>query len=156
VFAERRALSQQRDPIQGEFFNVDAIRSPVTALVREAIQNSLDAQVHRPVTVRVHVSGVKGALPPAVVEPFSRGLRPHIAACSAEARALFDGPCAFVAIEDFNTAGLRGDPAQCDEPAPDEAGDFFYFFRAEGKSGKSGSDRGRWRWASTSSQRSAA
>ena len=34
-----------RDPIQGEFFATDAIRNPAEALIREGIQNSLDAQL---------------------------------------------------------------------------------------------------------------
>src|SRR5882724_10090910 len=32
-----------RDPIQGEFFATEAIKNPADALVREAIQNALDA-----------------------------------------------------------------------------------------------------------------
>lgn len=33
-----------RDPIQGEFFSTEAIKNPADALVREAIQNALDAR----------------------------------------------------------------------------------------------------------------
>ena len=32
-----------RDPIQGEFFSTEAIKNPADALVRESIQNALDA-----------------------------------------------------------------------------------------------------------------
>jgi hypothetical protein len=34
-----------RDPIEGEFFSTEAIKSPADALVREAIQNALDARL---------------------------------------------------------------------------------------------------------------
>lgn len=32
-----------RDPIQGEFFSTEAIKNPADALVREALQNAMDA-----------------------------------------------------------------------------------------------------------------
>ena len=37
-----------REPIQGEFFSTEAIRNPTEALVREGIQNSLDAGTESP------------------------------------------------------------------------------------------------------------
>jgi hypothetical protein len=41
------------DPIEGEFFTTEALRSVTDALVRESIQNSLDASAGSdPVTVR--------------------------------------------------------------------------------------------------------
>jgi hypothetical protein len=43
-----------REPIQGEFFSTEAIHNPTEALVREGIQNSLDAGTESP----VRVSGV--------------------------------------------------------------------------------------------------
>src|SRR5690606_738794 len=43
TFYEWRTGPSQRDPIQGEFFATEAIRDPAEALVREGIQNSLDA-----------------------------------------------------------------------------------------------------------------
>ena len=47
-------------------------------------------------------------------------------------------------MEDFGTTGLIGDEDSYEEPGRNERNDFFYFFRAEGKSGKSGANRGRW------------
>lgn len=32
-----------RDPIRGEFFSTEAIKNPADALVREALQNAMDA-----------------------------------------------------------------------------------------------------------------
>jgi hypothetical protein len=146
VQTKRHPASKQRDPIQGEFFNTDSITTLAKQLTREGIgQNPLDAGLADPVRVRVHVSGDSGALTPAAARPYFRGLRDHVRACDAGAARVFDEPCRYLVIEDFNTTGLRGDPAELD-PVDEaaEGNDFFYFFRAEGKSGKSGADRGRW------------
>ncbi|MFO7599184.1 MAG: hypothetical protein R6X27_05170 [Candidatus Desulfacyla sp.] len=52
-FREMQRGEMNVDPIEGEFFNTEAISSISDALVREAIQNSLDASVGKgPVTVR--------------------------------------------------------------------------------------------------------
>jgi hypothetical protein len=145
----RPPASKQRDPIQGEFFNTDTITTLAKQLTREGIgQNPMDAAVETPVRVRVFVSGSSGALPPLEAAEYFTGLRPHVESTSGshgeQAGLQFDQPCQFLTIEDFNTSGLLGDPAATDPPEDGSANDFFYFFRAEGKSGKSGSDRGRW------------
>ena len=47
-----------REPVQGEFFATDAISDPGIALIREGIQNALDAsKSDQKVLVRVFVSG---------------------------------------------------------------------------------------------------
>ncbi|MBE9544772.1 MAG: hypothetical protein IMF02_09795, partial [Proteobacteria bacterium] len=52
-FREMRPGEINVDPIEGEFFTTEAIGSITDALVRESIQNSLDAaQGNEPVTVR--------------------------------------------------------------------------------------------------------
>ena len=44
-------------------------------------------------------------------------------------------PCKFLVFEDFGTTGLRGDIEQAfDEPGNKNS--FYYFFRAEGRTGK--------------------
>jgi hypothetical protein len=145
----RAPASKQRDPIQGEFFNTDSITSQAKQLTREGIgQNPLDANTTWPVRVRVFVSGATGALAPAEAAQYFEGLRPHVEACfgtaGPRAAQLLDQPCRFLTIEDFNTTGLLGDAAATDPPTDGSKNHFFYFFRAEGKSGKSGSERGRW------------
>jgi len=145
----RSPASKQRDPIQGEFFNTDSITTQAKQLTREGIgQNPLDAGIDWPVRVRVFVSGASGALPPAEAAQYFDGLKPHVEACfgatGREAAARFDEPCRFLVIEDFNTSGLLGDVTATDPPTDGTTNHFFYFFRAEGKSGKSGSERGRW------------
>jgi hypothetical protein len=136
-------MTKQRDPIQGEFFNTDSITTTADEVVREAVQNSLDAIADGTVRVRLYVSGDAGALPPPEAERYFAGLWEHAQACGADEH-LKDQSCRFVVVEDFGTTGLTGDETAYEEPSPDGHNDFFYFFRAEGKSGKSGADRGRW------------
>lgn len=146
-FAQRQPMSKHRDPIQGEFFTNEAMRSVADALIRESIQNSLDASAGGDVNIRFYVSGTTGALPTADADRYFESLWPHIEACDPDAHALLrHEPCPFVVIEDFGTTGLTGAPGQMyeDEDADGEPNHFYYFFRAEGKSGKSGADRGRW------------
>ena len=134
-----------RDPIQGEFFSTDAIKNPAEALVREAVQNSLDAGTGSPVRVRFYISGEEGALPAARMAQYLNGSWPHF---TAAGNGLRDVPsptdsCPFLACEDFSTRGLEGDPKQWREIAG-ENNHFYYFFRTEGKSAKTEQERGRW------------
>lgn len=143
-FAQRDPMAKQRDPVQGEFFNTESIRTVAAALVREAVQNSLDAATGPVAQVRFFLSGDDGALGGHVAAPYFDGLWDHIDASDADAAQLRDEPCRFLTVEDFGTSGLTGDPGQTTEPTSETVNNFFYFVRAEGKSGKSGSDRGRW------------
>jgi hypothetical protein len=134
-----------REPILGEFFSTDAIKNSAEALVRESIQNSLDASVERTARVRFFLSGSEGALPAKRAQRYFEGAWPHYAAAG---NGLQDcprstDPCPFLVCEDFGTRGLQGDPAQWFE-IPDVRNNFFYFFRTEGRSAKGEGDRGRW------------
>jgi hypothetical protein len=147
-FRKKTAGEKIRNPIQGEFFAQDAIAGPAQALVRESVQNSLDAASGAgPVRVRMTLGVGPDALAPEAVEGLFRGAWPHFL---APGNGLYAPPppesqCAFLAIEDFGTNGLTGDPRQCD-PDLDSSGrnPFFLFFRAEGLSGKAGTELGRW------------
>jgi hypothetical protein len=137
-----------RNPIQGEFFATESIDGPAEALVRESVQNSLDASAGRnPVEVRITLATGGNALPGSKVAALFGPAWPHY-------RAIGNGlqvppqpgaPCPFLLIEDFGTRGLTGDPLQSDpDPNPSVKNPFFLFFRAEGLSAKSGTDLGRW------------
>ena len=64
-----------REPIHGEFFSTEAISSPGEALVREAIQNSLDAnQNGESVMIRILVSRKEQRLQPNRVTPYFEDL----------------------------------------------------------------------------------
>lgn len=145
VFNKLRVGDKLRNPIQGEFFTTSAIDSPAQALVRESIQNSLDAKTCSP--VRVTITVVADAPPDqAAINKLFSGAWEHF---TAQGNGLTDPkpcrgtPCPYMVVEDFNTSGLTGDPLQAN-PSRDDRNNFFNFFRAEGVSGKGGSELGRW------------
>jgi len=139
-----------REPVESEFFATDAISDPGMALVREAIQNSLDERRadEDTVLVRIRLSGPARAVPRQTAEAFLCGAWEHLA---AEGNGLMPGqlpapdePCSYVVIEDFGTTGLEGDPGQPFQPPDDRKNKFYHFFRAEGQSDKEAADRGSW------------
>ena len=141
-----------RNPIQGEFFATDAIEGPAQALVRESIQNSLDANTGPgpgpgpgPVQVRIMLATGDSSLPAEQVHKILDGAWPHYAAPGNGLREAprQDSPCPYLVVEDFGTKGLTGDPSQSD-PEPGSVNPFFLFFRAEGLSAKTGTELGRW------------
>jgi hypothetical protein len=148
IFQELRPGVKDRQPTQGEFFATDAIRSEAEALVRETIQNSLDAKMKGaagPVRVRFHLANGTHALSAKVAHSYFKNGWSHF--CAAN-NGLDDVPnvsddCPFLVAEDFGTTGLIGDVNQY-RHIPDRKNPFYYFFRTEGRSGKSEEDRGRW------------
>src|SRR5579872_5747823 len=74
-----------QDPIEGEFFTTQDVGDFSDALVRESIQNSLDAKLDknntdRSVTVRFYFSGNSNAKDIRLTEhAYFKGLYPHIA-----------------------------------------------------------------------------
>src|SRR5947209_7743618 len=80
-FKKLRPGDTTREPIQGEFFSTEAISDNAEALVREGIQNSLDARRgSEPVIVRIRVSGAEHASAPRAVAEFLDGAWPHLQA----------------------------------------------------------------------------
>lgn len=142
-FFERRRGEPSIDPTQGEFFASEALRSPADSLVREAIQNSLDAGVTEPVRVRFSL----GTVAYSDCDPYFAQLWPHVMAAFSSAGRPHcedrESPVPFLVIEDENTRGLVGDPA-ADEDSLEERNDFYYFWRNIGRSKKESTDRGRW------------
>ena len=79
IFVKRPPMAKQRDPIQGEFFNTDSITTAADEVVREAVQNTLDAKSEKSggVRVRFYVSGSEGALPAAEAGAYFAGFSGH-------------------------------------------------------------------------------
>ncbi len=133
------------DPFEREFFATEVLDTACDALVREVIQNALDAGVaDDPVKIRFRLGGRD----PATMRRYLEGLWPH-------ARAALDDhplpdpedPGRFLVVEDFGTRGLEGDPHQYEDTGgrPDDGrNDFYYFWRNVGRSRKESLDRGRW------------
>ena len=116
--------------------------------MRESIQNSLDAAAEGNKTVHVRFAFGETDFNK---ENLGEGLWEHVYASDKE-DSLVDlkkiKKSRFLVIEDFETTGLLGDPqADDDQDWSDEEkklNSFYYFVHAEGKSSKSGADRGSW------------
>ncbi|HEV7799197.1 MAG TPA: hypothetical protein VGO73_13645 [Pyrinomonadaceae bacterium] len=143
-FVRPKPGDKNREPILGEFFATNAISNPAEALVREGIQNSLDAGLGGLVRIRIYVSGETGGLSPTSSAVYFDGARPHIdAQGNGHDAPTPNDPCPFLTFEDFGTSGLTGDVTQWHDQ-PGVANLFYYFVRAESQSGKGDQDRGRW------------
>src|SRR5437899_797604 len=117
------------DPIEGEFFTPEGLAD---ALIRESVQNSLDARVGSgPVRVRFFLSGLGRALPEERAKNYLAALWPHLQAVEGGRASLPSAGSAmpFLAIEDFGTRGLCGSTEQENDVAPaggSQHKDFFY------------------------------
>jgi hypothetical protein len=146
IFSSRRGTDKQRDPAWAEFFHsAISIRDNCEALVRESIQNSLDQTIEGagPLRMTFTYSAGDQVVSASVAAGYFDSLWPHLIAVGLSIPEA-PGPCPFLVIEDFNTSGLTGDPRAVSDPPEGETNDFYYFLRAEGKSGKKGPQRGRW------------
>ena len=153
IFSPVSAASVRRDPNETELFKTEQAAegeyAGTDALVREVIQNSLDAG-HREAPVRVRFALHSREEMPAnerLAHYFSR-LKPAL-----EFREIDFGtdgvpqlPNGFLVCEDFGTSGLAGDPNLVTDPpkGSTERQDFFWFWRNIGRSGKTGDDLRRW------------
>lgn len=116
-FSEKGVNDKERDPGWDEYFSSN--RSTVESLVRESIQNSLDAAKLKGNTahVRIFYSGSEAALEPSAIQPYIAGAVAHFNApeCGLPPAT---GACDYFVIEDFNTDGLVGDVLADNEKEP--------------------------------------
>lgn len=161
-FARMTPAQVHQDPVQGEFFSrQDDLPG---RLVREAIQNSLDAaRDGETVRVRFVFSGERDALPVKRATRYLDGLEEHVEAvveaggmstgasddddeneesAAYDALACFDRPMDYLVVEDFGTKGLKGDIRANSELEKDNH--FWGFFRSIGISPKGANDAGSW------------
>ena len=111
---------KERNPVTGEYFDEEAIDRPAQALVREAIQNTLDARANgEAVRIRFYISGFSEALSPQRSQRWLGDAWPHLNAPDNGLRNIpgLQNPCPFLVIEDFSTIGLEGDPNAYDHKA---------------------------------------
>lgn len=148
-FRPKRQGDDISDPISGEFFADGSLDNPATALVREALQNALDAgkDIDRdgaPVHVRIGINRGTHALPASAAANWFASLRPHLAAQGSGIRTApgLGEACDYLIVEDFGTSGLTGD-IECDN-AGGERNNFVDFMRSDGRTRKSEGDRGSW------------
>jgi hypothetical protein len=141
------------DPIEAEFFSTEALGSFADALVREAIQNSLDARLPGE-ALRIRISFctndtmLRGPRRDAYLGGLGAHLRASSSGVSADVLPTRDEPLSYLTLEDFGTRGLQGDPKQSDDTDIEIGGaarnDFFFFWRNVGRSRKQAGDLGRW------------
>lgn len=143
-----------QDPIEGEFFTTQDVGDFSDALVRESIQNSLDAKLDKAeqvVTVRFCFSGKANAKDIRLDKhSYFKGIYPHIFSADnglnkKELPSLSE-KTQYLVIEDFHTVGLDGNVTENDDPKTDSSlgHNFYWFWRNVGRSGKKGSERGKW------------
>lgn len=128
----------RRTSHEEEFF---IATTKVDAMVREAVQNSIDAKrdVAETVLVRFHL----GIAESGVGDLVSSGLIEHLNATGiGEGIDFRRSSIPFLAIEDFNTTGLTGEIDPISRSA--QNGDFYNFWWADGSLKKKGQSGGRW------------
>ena len=131
----------ERNPREAEFFNVGDIDKSAS-LIREVIQNSLDAKCVDQDQVKVRIK--LGQHHKINNDIFYKDLIPHVESCRLQHNYLSSSVINFLTIEDFNTTGLDG-PIDLDESGMDGVeGNYYKFWWAEGSSFKSGKKAGRW------------
>lgn len=139
-----------RDSANDAFFTAESLENISEALVREGIQNALDAAKKGSGgerDVRVRISFVPSADTDAraylraLFEPAKQHFEKGIS--GIQLSESFNGNCGYLVFEDFGTKGLSGDISEWRLDRAEENA-FFSFFRAEGRSAKSGENLGRW------------
>jgi len=144
-FLERPNADMNVETVLGEFFSTEST-SVADSLVREFIQNSLDASnSSQPVKVAFRL----GQLDPSQASRYTAGLPPHFKASDIEGmfKGVFEGTCRYLVAEDFETHGLRGDPGETfrdPQITYPSSNDFYYFVRSQGASEKSSKKLGTW------------
>ena len=138
-----------RNSTTDAFFDNDAVSDPGKALVREGIQNSLDAhKIHpsRPAMVQISLLSQESASTWEEVEKLFGTVWPHYRAERSGLRPdeipRNGERSTTLVFEDMNTTGLLGDTEEWSEPDKCNRNDFFNFFRAEALTHKSTGDRG--------------
>ena len=143
------AGGMERASITGEFFSKN---TPLESVIREGIQNSLDAHADGKdaVKVRVYFSDIGAAsLPAADYAKYLVGAEDHLAN-SKNGLSNKPGPdesCVYLVLEDFNTNGLSGN---VEERPPESEGDpakwnyHNYFFRESNSSKDNDGKLGSW------------
>ena len=146
-FAVRPEAAVQTDPFEEEFFigpsEGELDGGHVDSLVRESIQNALDARTGSgPVRVKfgIHEEPVSSTDRGRYLD----GLCPHLEALEVEWPG--NDHTRWLVYEDFNTSGLCGNPGIIDDPpiGHDQREDFYWFWRNVGRSAKTGEKLGRW------------
>ncbi len=133
-FKEIEKGTPERNPRETEFFR---ITSPAEAMVREFIQNSLDARKNQEI-IKIKIS--LNRINRNNVSTFlDINLKNHLIACDMLDDRDYPEEVSYLLLEDFGTTGLDG---SYEADAGD--GNFYNFWWREGISQKTGQRAGRW------------
>jgi hypothetical protein len=113
-FVVKNRNQKSREAMQGEFFANSSIDDETHALIREAIQNSLDARIrnsNEPVRVRFGLSGDQPATMETMASYITKNAWEHF---HVNNNGLLNppgsnSPAHYLTFEDFGTTGLTGD-----------------------------------------------
>ena len=119
------------DDFAEELFRTSRNTDLAESLVRETIQNSLDAGANSGEQVRVRFVGGLG---PRLDSPELKTIEPPSPG----------GDVRVLTVEDFGTVGLEGDPKRYDDPAGDAKDRYWEFWRNLGRGNRGQARRGRW------------
>jgi hypothetical protein len=143
----------KRAAFEGEFFKGDSderqLHGRTDALVREVIQNSLDAAddgKDGPVRVKFTFSTKDNRLSNERSLFYLKGLVEHLDAIGLDqVKRILALPMNYLLVEDFGTRGLCGEPERETDPDPSSNDDqsFFWFWRNVGRSGRIGAAKRR-------------
>lgn len=145
-FQEVPSGIKNRNPVQDEFFNSSEALTEISSLVRESIQNSLDAHElgnNAPVLLKFTL----GNADKSIAIKYFKELQAHLdRGIPGGNTSLNEDKCEYLIVEDFNTTGLLGDSRKdqlTDNDIPSQ-NSYHYFVWAEGSSAKTEGNRGRW------------
>jgi len=133
-FKEKEKGIPERNPRETEFFR---ITRPNEAVVREFIQNSLDARNNqKQINIKISFNSVRRQN---ITTFLDNTLKSHLKPCGFIKDVEYPLEISYLLLEDFNTTGLDGPY----EPNAED-GNFYNFWWREGISDKSGQRGGRW------------
>jgi hypothetical protein len=141
VGTTKQANSVENEPQSENFFTNTDVLTSQSVLVRESIQNAIDAKSSKS-SEPVKVTFRLGKAPKNIATKYFGDLYPRFKSAVVEADIDFDNQtCSFLAIEDYRTTGLTG-PALSEKPSGNRTS-FWFFAWATGTSNKNAGTRGK-------------
>jgi hypothetical protein len=138
-FPRQPAGQVEQEVTQRDQFSNDDVALSET-IIRESIQNSLDAAAGDDASVRVtyRLLEADDGLSASFLETLVKDQLPHARAAELDVADIDFGKPSVLIIEDFETTGLTGSTHEIDDDH------FSDFWRRHGKSHKKEKKRGRW------------
>lgn len=139
---KKGANQVENESQNANFFTNTDVLTGQSILIRESIQNAIDARdkVHGKTMARVRF--YVGTVSAGISKKYFSEQYERISKCLKNPPSLNE-KCSFISIEDFNTTGLVGSVKNDLSENDPRIGSYFYFTWATGKSNKSAGTRGK-------------